>query len=126
MLLAALNITTHILKPNGTFVAKIFRGRDVSLLYSQLRIFFPRVTIAKPRSSRNSSIGKLNRKAYIYNSSHFVIYYDISSGRENFKECVSILLAETVYNRAVHLLLSVQFSTVYTGCEVLIKFDMWL
>ena len=32
------------------------RGRDVSLLYSQLRLFFPNVTIAKPRSSRNSSI----------------------------------------------------------------------
>ncbi|XP_038603872.1 putative tRNA (cytidine(32)/guanosine(34)-2'-O)-methyltransferase [Tachyglossus aculeatus] len=56
LLLAALNITTHVLKPGGTFVAKIFRGRDVTLLYSQLRIFFPDVTCAKPRSSRNSSI----------------------------------------------------------------------
>ena len=37
-------------------MAKIFRGRDVTLLYSQLRIFFPEVTVAKPRSSRNSSI----------------------------------------------------------------------
>ena len=48
----------HTLKsrPGGTFVAKIFRGRDVTLLYSQLRIFFPEVTVAKPRSSRNSSI----------------------------------------------------------------------
>ncbi|XP_070561021.1 tRNA (cytidine(32)/guanosine(34)-2'-O)-methyltransferase-like isoform X2 [Ptychodera flava] len=56
LLLAALNITTHVLKPGGTFVAKIFRGKDVTLLYSQLKIFFPKVTIAKPRSSRNSSI----------------------------------------------------------------------
>merc|ERR1719288_236721 len=56
LLLAALNITTHVLKQGGTFVAKIFRGKDVSLLYSQLRLFFPMVTIAKPRSSRNSSI----------------------------------------------------------------------
>ncbi|KAF6214810.1 hypothetical protein GE061_009553 [Apolygus lucorum] len=56
LLLAALNITTHILKPGGKFVAKIFRGKEVSLLYSQLRIFFDRVTIVKPRSSRNSSI----------------------------------------------------------------------
>ena len=56
LLLAALNITTHVLARGGTFVAKIFRGKDVSLLYSQLRIFFPRVTISKPRSSRNSSI----------------------------------------------------------------------
>ncbi|XP_060619109.2 tRNA (cytidine(32)/guanosine(34)-2'-O)-methyltransferase [Anolis sagrei] len=56
LLLAALNITTHVLKKGGAFVAKIFRGKDVTLLYSQLRIFFPDVTCAKPRSSRNSSI----------------------------------------------------------------------
>lgn len=56
LLLAALNITTHVLKAGGTFVAKIFRGKDVTLLYSQLRIFFSNVTCAKPRSSRNSSI----------------------------------------------------------------------
>ncbi|CAH1389194.1 unnamed protein product [Nezara viridula] len=56
LLLAALNITTHILKPKGSFIAKIFRGKEISLLYSQLRIFFKRVTIVKPRSSRNSSI----------------------------------------------------------------------
>ncbi|MED6282154.1 putative tRNA (cytidine(32)/guanosine(34)-2'-O)-methyltransferase, partial [Characodon lateralis] len=56
LLLAALNITTHVLKPGGTFVAKIFRGKDVTLLYSQLKIFFSSVTCSKPRSSRNSSI----------------------------------------------------------------------
>lgn len=56
LLLAALNITTHMLRPEGAFVAKIFRGKDVSLLYSQLRLFFTRVTVAKPKSSRNSSI----------------------------------------------------------------------
>jgi len=56
LLLAALNISTHVLRSGGTFVAKIFRGKDVSLLYSQLRLFFPSVTVAKPRSSRNSSI----------------------------------------------------------------------
>ncbi|XP_029680517.1 putative tRNA (cytidine(32)/guanosine(34)-2'-O)-methyltransferase [Formica exsecta] len=56
LLLAALNITTHILKPGGTFVAKIFRAKDVSLLYAQLRIFFPYVYCTKPSSSRNSSI----------------------------------------------------------------------
>lgn len=56
LLLAALSITTHVLQPGGTFVAKIFRGKDTTLLYSQLKIFFERVAIAKPASSRNSSI----------------------------------------------------------------------
>ncbi|KAI5644267.1 ftsJ-like methyltransferase domain-containing protein [Phthorimaea operculella] len=56
LLLAALNITTHVLKLGGTFVAKIFRGKDVTLLYSQLKQFFEFVTVSKPRSSRNSSI----------------------------------------------------------------------
>lgn len=56
LLLAALSITTHVLMPGGNFIAKIFRGKDTSLLYSQLRIFFKKVSIAKPASSRNSSI----------------------------------------------------------------------
>lgn len=56
LLLAALSITTHVLVPGGTFVAKIFRGKDTTLLYSQLKIFFEKVSIAKPASSRNSSI----------------------------------------------------------------------
>merc|ERR1719167_670160 len=51
LLLAALNITTHVLKPGGDFVAKIFRGKDITLLFSQLRLFFDEVTVAKPRSS---------------------------------------------------------------------------
>lgn len=56
LLLAALSITTHILMDGGTFVAKIFRGKDTDLLYSQLRVFFKNVSISKPASSRNSSI----------------------------------------------------------------------
>jgi len=56
LLLSAVNISTHVLCKGGTFVAKIFRGRDVNLLYAQLRILFDRVSIAKPTSSRNSSI----------------------------------------------------------------------
>merc|ERR1712055_1103002 len=49
LLLAALNITTHVLKQGGTFVAKIFRGKDVTLLFAQLRLFFENVTVAKPK-----------------------------------------------------------------------------
>lgn len=56
LLLSAMLITTHVLCQNGTFVAKIFRGRNVGFLYSQLRLLFERVSIAKPSSSRNSSM----------------------------------------------------------------------
>ena len=56
LLVAAVNITTHILKENGTFVAKVFRGRDVALITSQFRVLFDSVVIVKPRSSRNSSL----------------------------------------------------------------------
>ena len=56
LLLSALNLAISCLRPGGAFVAKIFRGKDVTLLYSQLKIFFPFVTCAKPKSSRNSSI----------------------------------------------------------------------
>jgi tRNA (cytidine32/guanosine34-2'-O)-methyltransferase len=56
LLFSALNLALCVLKPGGKFVAKIFRGRNVDLLYMQLRIFFERVVVAKPRSSRASSV----------------------------------------------------------------------
>lgn len=56
LLFAALNLTLCVLRPGGKFVAKIFRGRNVDLLYSQLSIFFEQVVVAKPRSSRASSV----------------------------------------------------------------------
>jgi tRNA (cytidine32/guanosine34-2'-O)-methyltransferase len=56
LLLSAVNISTHVLSKGGKFVAKIFRGRNVGLLYTQLRLLFDRVSVAKPASSRNSSI----------------------------------------------------------------------
>lgn len=56
LLLAALNITTHVLRRGGTFVAKIFRGPDADILFQQLAVFFGQVHCAKPASSRNSSL----------------------------------------------------------------------
>lgn len=56
LLLAALNITSFIIEEGGTFVAKIFRGKDVTLMVAQFRLFFERVQVIKPKSSRASSI----------------------------------------------------------------------
>jgi tRNA (cytidine32/guanosine34-2'-O)-methyltransferase len=56
LLWAALNLALCVLKPGGKFVAKIFRGKDVDLLYAQMKVLFEHVTVAKPRSSRASSV----------------------------------------------------------------------
>lgn len=56
LILSALQLTACILKPGGSFVAKIFRGRDIDLLYSQLGHLFERVICSKPRSSRGTSL----------------------------------------------------------------------
>lgn len=56
LLLGALHITCNVLKPRGTFVAKIFRGKDNDLLTNQLLSLFKEVHVVKPSSSRNSSI----------------------------------------------------------------------
>jgi hypothetical protein len=64
----------------GTFVAKVFRGRDVSLLYSQLRAFFSDVAIAKPKSSRNSSIGESRTYGVFESCSPFFFLFFIESG----------------------------------------------
>uniref|UniRef100_A0A1I7TT23 Putative tRNA (cytidine(32)/guanosine(34)-2'-O)-methyltransferase n=1 Tax=Caenorhabditis tropicalis TaxID=1561998 RepID=A0A1I7TT23_9PELO len=55
LILAAFNITSHVLKTKGTFLAKIFRSRNSSLLYAQMKKYFKKVYLAKPRSSRQSS-----------------------------------------------------------------------
>uniref|UniRef100_A0AC35UBS0 Putative tRNA (cytidine(32)/guanosine(34)-2'-O)-methyltransferase n=1 Tax=Rhabditophanes sp. KR3021 TaxID=114890 RepID=A0AC35UBS0_9BILA len=55
LVLAALNITTLLLAEGGHFVAKIFRARNCQLLVHQMKLFFSRVEIAKPKSSRQSS-----------------------------------------------------------------------
>ena len=55
LLLAALHITGQVLQVGGTFVAKVFRGADASLLVSHLRCAFDSVTLSKPASSRPSS-----------------------------------------------------------------------
>ncbi|ODV89437.1 hypothetical protein CANCADRAFT_27766 [Tortispora caseinolytica NRRL Y-17796] len=56
LILAAVKLATALLTPGGTFVAKIFRGRDIDLMYAQLGLLFEKVTCAKPRSSRLSSL----------------------------------------------------------------------
>ena len=43
LILAALTIVAHVLRPGGTFVAKVFRGKEVSLLYSQVMCPCPRL-----------------------------------------------------------------------------------
>jgi tRNA (cytidine32/guanosine34-2'-O)-methyltransferase len=56
LLHSALTLAMKVLEPGGKFVAKIFRGRNVDLIYAQLKLVFTRVHVAKPRSSRASSI----------------------------------------------------------------------
>ena len=56
LLFSALHLAIRVLKPGGKFVAKIFRGKDVDLIYAQLKCFFITVHCAKPRSSRASSL----------------------------------------------------------------------
>ena len=56
LLWAALSLALCVLKPGGRFVAKIFRAKDVDLLYAQLKVVFESVVVAKPRSSRASSV----------------------------------------------------------------------
>ena len=81
----ALNITTHVLKDGGNFVAKIFRGKDVQLLFAQLQLFFDCVACCKPRSSRNSSIGE--RVGAWHISMHIVLSASLCLSAEAFVVC---------------------------------------
>ncbi|EFA82374.1 rRNA methyltransferase [Heterostelium album PN500] len=56
LILSAFNITTHVLCRGGTFVAKMFKGNDMTLMYNQMKLFFEKVSFVKPKSSRDSSL----------------------------------------------------------------------
>ncbi len=56
LIVSALSITTTLLKDGGSFICKIFRGRDINVLYTKLEVLFHHIAVAKPKSSRNSSI----------------------------------------------------------------------
>ena len=56
LLLAALNITTFVLREGGDFVAKIFKGPNTPFLCAKSEIFFEEVMVVKPKSSRNASM----------------------------------------------------------------------
>ena len=56
LVLAAVNISMHLLKEGGTFVAKVFRGKDFVYLSKFLKRVFKDVIISKPKCCRNSSI----------------------------------------------------------------------
>ncbi|CAI2374742.1 unnamed protein product [Moneuplotes crassus] len=56
LVLAAINISFHLMKEGGTFVAKVFRGKDFIYLTKFLKRLFKSVIISKPKCCRNSSI----------------------------------------------------------------------
>ena len=55
LLQAALTITHRMLREGGTFVAKFFKGADLSYLDVMMKQLFRDVYVVKPESSRSSS-----------------------------------------------------------------------
>ncbi|KAG5512114.1 hypothetical protein JKF63_07579 [Porcisia hertigi] len=56
LLLAALHITTFVLRTGGCFVTKVFRGPNTAFLIAKSEVFFQQVRVVKPKSSRNASM----------------------------------------------------------------------
>ncbi|OHT05137.1 putative tRNA (cytidine(32)/guanosine(34)-2'-O)-methyltransferase [Tritrichomonas foetus] len=56
LVFAAFNIACFMLDNGGTFMAKVFTGRDIQDLFSSLSPFFETVTTMKPRASRVASL----------------------------------------------------------------------
>lgn len=86
-----------------TFIAKIFRGRDLDCLVSQIRPLFKEVIVSKPSASRNSSIEAflvcrgfvgLNVSLLSFNSlscyMDSISHLEIDKREENKSKCVNV------------------------------------
>ncbi|AEO08728.1 cell division protein FtsJ [Buchnera aphidicola str. Ak (Acyrthosiphon kondoi)] len=51
----ALKISNHILSNNGIFLLKSFQGEGFNELYEEIKIFFKKIKICKPKTSRTRS-----------------------------------------------------------------------
>lgn len=56
LVISGLNMALHILKKEGSFVAKVFRGKDFVYLFLLMQWLFKEVFISKPRCCWNSSV----------------------------------------------------------------------
>lgn len=63
------------------------RGKDISLMYCQLKVFFKDVVIVKPKSSRNSSIGIIRLFIYAAINGQLVCGTDFTVYIEAFALC---------------------------------------
>ncbi len=105
LILAALNITAHVLQEGGSFVAKVFRGKDISLLFSQLGVFFRDVYCTKPKSSRSSSM------------EHFVVCKGFSMPKDYVPTMIQPLLEKPIHDKTNRLIIP------FLACGDLSGFD---
>ncbi|SCW01671.1 LAFE_0E04742g1_1 [Lachancea fermentati] len=84
LILSALQLTTCMLRKGGVFVAKIFRGRDIDMLYSQLGFLFDRVVCAKPRASRGTSLESFVVCLGYNPPAHWTPKLDVNASIEDF------------------------------------------
>jgi tRNA (cytidine32/guanosine34-2'-O)-methyltransferase len=54
--ISALTLTIQLLELDGTFLCKIFRGKQIDQIYRLFYLFFDELILAKPKTCRNSSI----------------------------------------------------------------------
>ena len=55
LVMRALELTRTVLKPGGTFVAKIFQGAEFEDARNAVREVFEKVRIIRPKATRNES-----------------------------------------------------------------------
>lgn len=119
LVLDSLRLATDFLRPEGTFVTKIFRSRDYTALLYAFRQLFARVDATKPQASRATSAeifvvcsgykapGKIDPRLLDHRSLFQVCAFDFCS-------CLRTCYISDDVNLSVVRFKSLPFSAIHT------------
>ena len=100
LIYSALNFSIKTLTTNGTFITKMYKGKNTFQILYTLFLFFDKITIAKPKSCRNASFESfIVCEGFIFEKYlDFISKLKVIEDNENIKDFLSYAISKEKMN----------------------------